>query len=113
MTNYAVGHLAEECAARYLKRMGYEVVDINWKTRSCEIDIVAMQRKRVYFIEVKYRKTNNQGSGLEYITAKKLDQMNFAARLWLSQNDWDGDYCLGAIEVSGQDFEITNFLTDL
>lgn len=113
MTNYAVGHLAEEYAAKYLKNLRYDIIDINWKTRLCEIDIIARRKKRVYFIEVKYRKTNDQGSGLDYITRKKLDQMRFAARMWISENDWDMDYCLGAIEVSGQDFKVTNFLSDL
>jgi hypothetical protein len=37
----------------------------------------------MYFVEVKYRRTNRQGSGLEYVTAKKLEQMRFAASSWV------------------------------
>jgi len=54
----------------------------------------------VYFIEVKYRKTDQFGSGLEYITPKKLQQMRFAAEMWLSQNDWGEDAMLAAIDAS-------------
>jgi len=84
MTNYAVGHLAEEHAARYLEKHGYQILNLNWRTRYYEIDIVARRKKTIYFIEVKYRKTTNQGSSLDYITPKKLDQMAFAVRVWLS-----------------------------
>jgi|SRR3989344_1393411 len=113
MTNYAVGHLAEEYAAKYLEKLGYEILALNWKTRYCEIDIISKRKKVIYFIEVKYRKTADQGAGLDYITAKKLGKMQFAARMWVSENDWNNDYSLGALEVSGPEFEVTNFLSEL
>jgi len=112
MTNYAVGHLAEERAAEYLEKKGYKILNLNWRTRFCEIDIIAKKRKKLHFIEVKYRKTGDQGNGLDYITPKKLDQMEFAARVWVAENDWDRDYYLGVVEVSGPTFQITNFLPD-
>ncbi|MGH7250050.1 MAG: YraN family protein [Minisyncoccia bacterium] len=110
MTNYAAGHLAEKYAAEYLQKHGYKIIASNWKTRYCEIDIIAKYKKKVHFIEVKYRKTDAQGSGFEYITGRKLKQMKFAANMWVSENDWDKDYALGAIELTGPDFKVTNFL---
>lgn len=111
-TNYTTGHDAEQVAAEYLKRHGYKILEINWRTKYCEIDIVAQKHKRVFFTEVKYRRTNQAGSGLEYITPKKLNQMKFAAEMWVSQQKWQGDYQLAAIEMSGND-EVQQFLTDL
>lgn len=113
MTNYAVGHLAEEHAAKYLEKRGYEVLALNWRNRYGEIDIVANRKKAMYFIEVKYRKTSAQGMGLDYITPRKIEQMSFAAQMWVSENKWNKDYYLGAIEVSGPDFVITRFLPQL
>jgi uncharacterized protein (TIGR00252 family) len=112
MTNYASGHAAEEVAAEYLSRQGYEILEKNWRTRYCEIDIVARHKNTVYFVEVKYRRTNKQGSGLEYVTPKKLQQMQFAAEMWVSDHKWKGGYQLAALEVSGENYEVTNFLTD-
>lgn len=113
MTNYSTGHLAEQHAAEYLKSRGYEILDINWKTKYCEIDIVAKKAKTVYFVEVKYRKSDVAGSGLEYITDKKLKRMRFAAEIWISNNNYSGNCSLAAIEVSGPDFEVTNFLAEI
>lgn len=109
-TNYSVGHEAEEHAAEYIRKLGYKIRALNWKNRYCEIDIVAEKTKTVYFIEVKYRKTVYQGHGLDYITPKKLHQMQFAAEMWVQENSWPGEYELGAIELTGNHFTVTNFL---
>ena len=113
MTNYKSGHDAENHSARYLKSKGFKVLDQNWKTPRCEIDIVAGKGDTVYFVEVKYRKTGQQGSGLEYITPKKITQMQFAAECWISANKYTGEYELSAIEVSGSAYKITAFLPNI
>lgn len=112
-SNYFVGHKAEQHAAEYLSKLGYEIKDLNWKNRFCEIDIIAQKNKVIFFIEVKYRKNSSQGSGLDYITAQKLRQMQFAAEVWISQNKRQGEYQLGAIEITSKYFTVTNFLTDI
>lgn len=111
-TNYAAGHSAEKKAAEYLMRQGFRIRGINWKTRYCEIDIVAEKSKTIHFIEVKYRLSDSQGKGFDYITPRKLRQMRFAANMWTQQNSWAGDYCLGAIEISGGDFKVDTFVYD-
>lgn len=110
MTNYSTGHQAEKNAAMYLQSLGYKIRELNWKTKYCEIDIVAEKDKAIYFIEVKYRRTNQQGIGLEYITSKKLKQMSFAAEMWVSNHGWPGEYQLAAISIDGE--EIT-YIEDL
>lgn len=120
MTNHSHGHYAEQVAAEYLRSAGYDVMAINWKHAAAEIDIVACKHARfrthnqtIIFFEVKYRESDWQGHGLDYITPKKLAQMQFAAELYVSIENYDGAYTLGAIELSGKDFQITNVLIDL
>ncbi len=112
-TNYAHGKEAEKVAAKYLSSLGYDVIEQNWKTRWCEIDVVACKDNVIYFVEVKYRRNTDQGGGLDYITPKKLQQMHFAAEMWVSDKRWQGEYQLAALEVSGGDYIVTNFLTEL
>ena len=111
-TNHQSGHDAEEVAAEYLRLLGYEVEELNWRTPVCEIDIVAKKASVIYFVEVKYRLSSRQGTGFDYITQKKLRQMEFAAQCWVEGARYDGDYRLSAIEVSG-DYKITAFLSDI
>ena len=113
MTTTSTGRQAEQAAADYLKERGYKILDQNWRTRWCEIDVVAEKDSCVYFVEVKYRKSNAWGSGLDYITPAKLKQMRFASELWVSSNNWKGDYSLSAVEVTGVNFEITEFINQI
>jgi uncharacterized protein (TIGR00252 family) len=113
MNTTSVGRQAEAKAAGYLKDLGYNILDQNWRTRLCEIDIVAQKAKVIYFVEVKYRKSSNWGGGLEYITGAKLKQMARAAELWVSNHKWHGDYALAGIEVMGERLEVTAFVTEL
>ena len=113
MTTLDTGRKAEAAAAEFLQRKGCKITAKNWRTRRCEIDVIAERKGVIYFCEVKYRSSLSQGSGLEYITPKKLSQMQFACEYWVAQNNWQGEYRLCAIEVSGKDFRVTAALTDL
>jgi uncharacterized protein (TIGR00252 family) len=113
MTTVDVGRQAEAIAADFLERKGCTIVARNWRTRWCEIDVIAERSGVVYFCEVKYRASARQGAGLEYITAKKVQQMQFAAELWVARYSWQGEYLLSAIEVSGPSFNITSVIKDV
>lgn len=113
-TNHAHGHYAEKVAARYLQQRGYKVFALNWRCPQAEIDIVGMSPSgTVVLVEVKYRQTANQGSGLDYITSSKQHQMQFAAELWAAQHNYSGEYTLGAIEVAGPEYAITAFVESI
>ncbi len=113
MSTTSIGRAAEDSAAEYLKQHGYKILNQNWRTRWCEIDIVAKKDNIVSFVEVKYRKSDEFGGGLQYITPAKQKQMEFAAQFWVSSNNWDGDYNLAAVEVTGPEFEITEFIDSI
>lgn len=104
------GSFAESRAADYLISKGYTIVARNWKTKWCEIDIVAVKGTTVSFVEVKYRSNDTAGRGLEYVTTQKQQQMRFAAQLWMQQQKIDAPCVLSAIELSGEDFKVTSFV---
>ncbi len=113
MSTTSTGRAAEDAAAAYLKKQGYKILDQNWRTRWCEIDIVAKKDNVVSFVEVKYRKSDEFGGGIQYITPAKQKQMAFAAQFWVSKNNWDGDYSLAAAEVTGPEYQITEFIDSI
>ena len=95
------GREAEALIADELKMQGHTIKSMNWRTRWCEIDIVSIRKKCVFFTEVKLRTTQSWGSGFDYIGAKKLQQMAFAAEFWISENNWRHSTQLLAAEVDG------------
>lgn len=100
---YQSGHEAEEQAADYLRSKGFRIRELNWKTPRCEIDIVAEKGKRIYFVEVKYRRNAAHGTSLEYITPRKLKQMQFAAESWVQAKGWSGTYQLAAVGIDNEE----------
>lgn len=105
MKSTFTGREAEDSVAKYLTSQGFKMLVQNWRTKICEIDLVAEKDKVVYFVEVKFRAHDSQGDGLEYITPRKLKQMQFAAEVWSSENNWNGDCRLLAAAVSGLEYE--------
>lgn len=100
-----IGLKGEEAVSEYLERMGHLIIQRNYKTRFCEIDIVSVCRDKIYFTEVKTRKDNFHGGGLYAVDNKKLERMKFAVESYLKYNkkynslnpqmavaDVDGDY---------------------
>ncbi len=113
MTTFETGRKAEAAAAAFLVRKNCQIIAQNWRTRMCEIDIIAERAGTVYFCEVKYRAHARQGTGIEYVTTKKVQQMRFAATSWIHAHGWNGESQLCAIEVSGVNFQITNVVKDI
>lgn len=97
------GNAAEEEVARYLLLHGHEIIDRNWKTKYCEIDIVSHKEGTIYLTEVKYRRQSNQGGGFAAITSKKLSKMQFAAKIYAQTKRLnDTDMVLAAASVTGE-----------
>ncbi len=105
-----IGRSAERAVADHLRALDYDILQQNWRTRWCEIDVVAQKAQTIYYVEVKYRKNDYHGDGLAYITPRKLQQMHFAVELWVSNHRWNGDYILAAASVTGKEFEIVDFI---
>ena len=103
------GVRAEEAGARHLASLGYEIIERNWKTKWCEVDIIARKDDRLHFVEVKYRRNSRHGDGLAAITPQKVRQMTFAAELWLKRNTAHQPV-LSALSLSGDDFSVDEFI---
>ena len=102
-----IGNRGEEIASIYLQQHGFKILARNWRTRWCEIDIIAQKDAIFYFVEVKYRASTVHGSGVDYITPKKLQQMQFAAELWGNTQKQDIDMVLAVISIDGSTHDVT------
>lgn len=107
------GRQAEDAAATFLRGKGFVICMQNWRTRWCEIDIVAQKAGCIYFVEVKYRGSDTWGAGLEYITPRKLRQMHFAAEFWMGTHSQFYDYRLAAIELTDDPPQVLTWCDDL
>lgn len=106
MQTTTIGLLAEDAVVEFLQNKDYDIIAKNWKTKTCEIDIIAYKNQTIHFVEVKYRKGERQGAGFDYINTRKLRRMEYAAQLWICKNNWYGEYVLSGASVSGIDYAV-------
>ncbi|HOE68905.1 MAG: hypothetical protein BWY49_00760 [Candidatus Omnitrophica bacterium ADurb.Bin314] len=59
---YSVGDRGEVCAAEYLRKKGFKVLQANYRCALGEIDLVAEKAGRIHFVEVKTRSGKGFGS---------------------------------------------------
>ncbi len=105
------GQTAELAVAHYLEDQGHQIVAHNFKTKEYEIDLISTCADKIYFTEVKYRKTATHGTSIEQITHKKRQQMEFAAKSFLASHSQFQNFqpLLAAAGVSGTNFTIDDW----
>ncbi|MGH8136468.1 MAG: YraN family protein, partial [Steroidobacteraceae bacterium] len=52
-----IGRAAEAAAARHLERIGYRILQNNFRARGGELDVIAMDGPALAIVEVRYRAT--------------------------------------------------------
>jgi ribonuclease HII len=89
-TSKQIGDSAEDVACKYLSLHGHIILNRNWRTKFCEIDIISKKGD---------------------ITPKKLKQMKFAVELYtLKEKINDIQLRLVAISVTGDPPMVEQFL---
>lgn len=76
------GKWGENIACELLVSKGYAIRERNWRNHGMEIDIIAMHRNRIVFVEVKSRTSSNDDA-LAAIDRRKIARMVRAANLFV------------------------------
>jgi putative endonuclease len=108
-----LGNMAENAASSWLVHQGFDIIARNWQVAGeCEIDIVAIKDEVLFFVEVKFRKNDLHGDGLEYIDDQKLEQMELAAEKFLELEPQyeDYDWRLAGLSLTGSNYQIQEFV---
>lgn len=87
MNTKLLGRWGEEQAASFLRRGGYEIKGLGYRTRYGEIDIIAQKGDMIVFAEVKLRKSARYAAAREYVDAAKQERLRTTAQLWIAKED--------------------------
>ena len=80
------GKAAEQYALVYLTKNGLLHVESNISCNFGEIDHIMWDKNELVFVEVRYRRNDNYGSGFESITHAKQSRLRKAAEYYLQSN---------------------------
>ena len=84
-----IGKAAEKSAAKYLKKLGFKVIEMNYREPSGEIDIIAKEGKCLVFVEVKSRSSSGHGWPEEFVDKKKQSKIVKTALQYLKKEKLD------------------------
>jgi putative endonuclease len=81
-----LGRKGEDLAASYLRNLGWEIVERNYRTRLGEIDIVCRDRDSIVFVEVKTRTMTDFARPDQSVTQHKQAKLRRLAEDYLVQH---------------------------
>jgi putative endonuclease len=80
-----LGERGEGAAARYLRRRGYKILARASRLKPGELDLVALDRKTVVFVEVKTRRSQEAGRAAEAVDPAKQRRLTRLAVTFLKR----------------------------
>ena len=102
MNNYKklIGEFGESLARDYLISKGYRILNMNYRNRFGEIDIVCMNKDLLIFCEIESRYSNSFGFPIESVTYYKQNQIIKLSKLYsMSKKYFDYNIRYDIIEI--------------
>lgn len=88
---HRAGHEAEEAAARWLVSRGWRIEAHRWTLGRHDLDLIARRGDLVAFIEVKLRRHDRCGAGVEAVGRRKRGAIERTAWSWILLHGHAGD----------------------
>lgn len=85
------GKHGEEIAAEHLRSLGFAILEINWRHRRTEVDIIAKDGEALVFVEVKTRAYDYFGRPEAFVDLKKEKMLALAAAAYMEKtaHEWE------------------------
>lgn len=88
------GENAEQAACDFLLAKQFKLIERNVRYPFGEIDLLMQDGKELVFVEVRFRRNQQFGGGVESVTLSKQKKMENAAQAWLSSHrQWANAGC--------------------
>jgi len=106
MNRKQLGDFGEDRAARYLIERGWEIVERNYRFGRKEVDIIARKKDLCVFVEVKTRRTEGYGRGVESVDGRKRSRIARVATQFLAaRNLTDVNVRFDVVSIDGETIE--------
>jgi putative endonuclease len=97
MRRQELGSAGEKLACSALRKKGYSIIGKNYRCRYGEIDIIAIQKDCLVFVEVRSKSGTSFGTPEESVTAQKMHKLVSTALEYLNSHkdvppDWRIDF---------------------
>jgi putative endonuclease len=95
-----MGKEAEDMAADFLKSIGYEIVERNYRYKRSEIDLIVRKDKWLVFVEVKMRSSDAFGYPEEFVDYQKRKNVVYGAEHYTYDHQYNGNMRFDVVAIS-------------
>lgn len=110
LTTKQIGDIGEDIAVQYLKSQEFDILDRNYGDKWGELDIVAKNKDKIHFVEVKtlsystkkqleYAVSHETWRPEEQVHSFKLHQIEKILTTWISRNAYEGEWQIDVAAV--------------
>ncbi|MBD1433182.1 YraN family protein [Sphingobacterium sp. DN00404] len=93
------GQQGEREAQEFLRTQGYQILQLNWRYKWWEVDIIAKEGDILAFIEVKSRSSTQFGEPFQFVDLKKQKNLIKAAGVFLKRINHRGDIRFDIVSI--------------
>lgn len=98
--SHELGKFGEDIATEFVSKKGYKIIERNFECKQGEIDIIALDKKELVFIEVKTRTDMSYGEAGEAVTIFKLKHLLNSIKYYIYKRNLQGEFIrIDVIEV--------------
>ena len=109
MNNRQIGSYYEVLAEEYLKDKGYKILAQNFRCKLGEVDIIALDKDTLVFVEVKYRASADYGLPTAAVNRQKQMRISNVASYYVYSHKQYTDYNCRFDVISIVGGEITHY----
>ena len=108
-----LGEIGEKIAQEYLIKKNYLIVELNWRYKKAEVDIIGQLKDTLVFVEVKCRKSGFFGRPEQAINHKKEELYRLSAENYLEVNNLEHEIRFDVISIihNNNKTEIEHFIS--
>ena len=88
---HKTGKIGEDIAVSYLEKIGYKILERNFECKQGEVDIIALDKEEIVFIEVKTRASALYGMPKEAVDKTKKKHIYWSAEYYVYTHNLENE----------------------
>ena len=111
--NKTIGNYGEKLARKFLSLNNHAIIDVNFRNKNGEIDIVSINEGILVFIEVKTRYNIDFGNPMESVNYLKQKKIKSLAKYYIFMNNYNNinvrfDVCEVLLNYNNDGYKINH-----
>ncbi len=108
---HRLGRRGEQIAAGYFKANGYRILEVNYRNKLAEIDLICQRENWLIFAEVKTRTSVRFGYPEESVSPQQCQRIMDAAAAYARENDLQALFRFDIISIIwyGNAYSLSHF----